>query len=514
MGDPREGMTGSSSTREPLHVARRLAIAALIALTPSLPEAHADSSAGASATPGPSPAPRTGPSPAKLRKALDRLAEDADELGGTVGVAFVDVETGRTLAARDELEPMNPASNAKIPTAVAALEVLGAEHRFTTGLYGKLDDGTVRRLVLRGTGDPGLEAADLFGLVTDLAAAGVRKVGGIAVDQSRFDDAYVPPAFDQQPNEWAPFRAPVAPVSLARNTVTLWFAPGAEDGKSARVTVDPPGFVDIDGVVKTTASDKPEKVGLTVEPKGSRLLAHVSGTIPEGSRPVPGIRRVDDPRLLAGFSLRAALRQQGLEVGDEVVLGGDDEKRLLASHRSATVGELLPRLGKDSDNFTAEMLFKAVGAGRKGSPRATDAAAAVEEVLRSRQAFDPGTKITNGSGLFDANRLTAHAVATLLASGARDPRIAPELVSHLAIGGVDGTLKSRFEPWRSRRAIRAKTGTLARSIALSGYVLGPDGAPRVAFSVLCEVETGKTAEARKAIDRAVSALADEVWAGP
>jgi D-alanyl-D-alanine carboxypeptidase/D-alanyl-D-alanine-endopeptidase (penicillin-binding protein 4) len=504
-------MRATTSTREPPPAARRLALALLVLAGLASPEVRADSGASAPTTAASAPARRP-PSSEKLREALERLADDASKLGGTVGVAVLDVETGRTLASRDELRAMNPASNAKLPTAVAALEVLGAEHRFTTGLYGKLDDGTVRRLVLRGNGDPGLQTADLFGLATDLVAAGVRKVGGISVDQSRFDDAYVPPAFDQQPDEWAPFRAPVAPVSLARNTVTLWFSPGAEEGKAARVTVEPPGFVDVEGVVKTTPTGKPEKVGLTVEPKGARLVARVSGTIPMGSRPVPGIRRVDDPRLLAGFALRAALRQQGIEVGDEIALGGDDEKRLLASHRSASVGELLPRLGKDSDNFTAEMLFKAIGAGRKGSPRATDAAAAVEEVLRSRGAFDPGTKITNGSGLFDANRLTAHALTTLLASGARDPRLGPELVSHLAIGGVDGTLRSRFEPWRSRRAIRAKTGTLARSIALSGYVLGPDGAPRVAFSVLCEVEPGKTGEARKAIDRAVSTIADEVWA--
>jgi D-alanyl-D-alanine carboxypeptidase/D-alanyl-D-alanine-endopeptidase (penicillin-binding protein 4) len=469
---------------------------------------------GLADSPAPTASSASGAAPldaGKVRAALDRCAEDLSKVGGKLGADVVAVSDAKEIASRDALTPMNPASNAKIPTAIAALTVLGPERRFVTGLYGKIESGRVARLVLRGTGDPGLETDHLAGLGRDLEVLGVKKVGSIAVDQSRFDDAYVPPAFDQQPNEWAPFRAPVAPVSLARNTVTLWFTPAAGVGEPATITVDPPGFVDLEGSVSTSAKDKPEKIGLAVEPKGGRLLAKLSGTIPLGSKPVPGIRRVDDPRLLAGYALRAVLRRQGIETGDEITLGGDDEKRLLASHRSATVGELLPRLGKDSDNFAAEMLFKAVGAEKTGSPKAGDAAQVVEALLRARGAFDPGMKITNGSGLFDANRLTAHGVATALTSGARDPAIAPELISQLAIGGVDGTLRGRFGKWKDRRAIRAKTGTLAKSVALSGFILDRDGRPAVAFSFLVEAEPGKAKDARAAIDRAVSSIADLVW---
>lgn len=501
---PEPGHAGHSGHRKLAlgGVAVALAALASVASVPSVGRADAPAATRAATPPI---------DPAKARAALDRCADDVAKFKGRLGASVVSVDDGHELASRDGLLPMNPASNAKIPTTVAALAILGSEHRFSTGLYGKVDAGRVAKLVLRGDGDPGLDTADVDGLVRDLEVLGVKKVDAILVDQSRFDDAYVPPAFDQQPDEWAPFRAPVAPVSLDRNTITIWFTPAAEAGKPASITVDPPGFVDLEGSVSTSAKDKPEKVGLTVEPKDHRLVAHLSGSIPLGARPVPGIRRVDDPRLLAGYTLRAELARAGIQTGDEVALGGEAEKHLLASHRSTTVGELLPRLGKDSDNFTAEMLFKAVGAKKKGSPKADAAASAVEEILRGRGAFDSGMKITNGSGLFDANRLTAHAIATVLASGARDPAIGPELITQLSIGGVDGTLRSRFEKWKDRRAIRAKTGTLARSIALSGYVLGSDGRPVLAFSFLVEAEPGNAQAARKAIDRAASSLADQVW---
>ena len=55
--------------------------------------------------------------------------------------------------------------------------------------------------------------------------------------------------------------------------------------------------------------------------------------------------------------------------------------------------------------------------------------------------------------------------------------------------------------------MRAKTGTLAASVALSGYVLGSDGRPLLAFSFITGSVKGKTGQARDAIDDAVLALA-------
>ena len=57
--------------------------------------------------------------------------------------------------------------------------------------------------------------------------------GDILVDQRFFDGETTPPAFDQRPNEWAYFRAPVSAVALNENTVTMTVRPGAE-GAAAR----------------------------------------------------------------------------------------------------------------------------------------------------------------------------------------------------------------------------------------------------------------------------------------
>ena len=110
-------------------------------------------------------------------------------------------------------------------------------------------------------------------MVQDLSEHGVRRVeGDILVDQHFFDESFVPPAFEQQPNEWASFRAPVSAARAEREH-------GDDDGASVgtpmrrrRVSFDPPGFVDVDGTVKTAADGHPESVRLELAPNGARMI--------------------------------------------------------------------------------------------------------------------------------------------------------------------------------------------------------------------------------------------------
>jgi D-alanyl-D-alanine carboxypeptidase/D-alanyl-D-alanine-endopeptidase (penicillin-binding protein 4) len=305
----------------------------------------------------------------------------------------------------------------------------------------------------------------------------------------------------------------VAAVSLNENTVSFSVRANKE-GIDAAVDVDPPGFVDLLGSVATSRPGDPEKVSVGLEPHGARLSGRLGGSVPEGGRMVRVVRRVDDPRLLAGYALRAVLRQVGVEVGREVRPGGAGQKGLLVAHRSQSVGELLWALGKESDNFYAEMVFKAIGARAAGRPASADAAAeAVRRAVEGAGVVDPGVVIKNGSGLFDANRATPAATTALLRAMERDPSAGPEYLAQLSIGGVDGTLRHRFREWETTRAIRAKTGTLDAVAALSGYVLAPPGRAPVAFSVFVNGISGKVSAARTSMDRIVDAVAREVWKG-
>jgi D-alanyl-D-alanine carboxypeptidase/D-alanyl-D-alanine-endopeptidase (penicillin-binding protein 4) len=456
----------------------------------------------------------TGPGPAvlpELEAAVHAISGDRVFKDAQIGIAILDIDSGRYLAMSNEHAPLNPASNAKLYTAATALATLHANHRFETTLSGNLHGGVVSGpLVLRGHGDPSLSTDDLWALVQELHAEGVKRVDGdILVDQRFFDEQTTPPAFEQQPNEWASFRAPVSALALNENTVTLSVRP-SQPGAPALVAFDPPGFVDVTGEVKTGEAGA-DTVGLELSGNGRRLAAKLSGAVGSGSRLVRYTRRVEDPTLLGGYALRAVLEESGITVSGEVKPGAH-AGTLLARHQSQPLSALLYSLGKTSDNFYAEMIFKSLGGEGHGRPaRSADGAELVTRWLDKVGANDPGVVIKNGSGLFDSNRVTAASVVLLLRAAWRDPSIQPEFVAQLAIGGVDGTLHRRFASERTRRAVRAKTGTLDDAIALSGYVLGAPGRGPIAFSILMNHIEGKVDPARRVADTLVEQIARRQW---
>jgi len=451
----------------------------------------------------------TAPAAKSLADAVHAMVGDKAWKDAQIGVAILDVDSGTMLASYNEHGALNPASNAKLYTASAALAILHGDHRFETTLSGTVKGSDVSGLTLRGHGDPSLTTDDLRAMVVELRAHGVRKVDGdILVDQKFFDDQTTPPAFDQKPGEWAAFRAPVSAVAVNENTITLSVRP-SEAGQAAHVYFDPPGFVDSEGSV--TTGEGADTVVLGLSPSGARLSAKLAGSVGADAKLVRYTRRVDDPTLLAGYVLKAQLDKEGISVSGDVKAGAG-KGTVLVKHTSEPLSALLYSLGKQSDNFYAEMVFKTLGGEAKGRPAKDDAAAdVVTKYLADIGANDAGVVIKNGSGLYDANKVTAQSVVNLLRSSWQSSVVQPEFVAQLAIGGVDGTLHKRLRSEAKHRSIRAKTGTLDDTIALSGYVLGPPGKGPIAFSILFNKVDGKASVARAAADKLALAIAKERW---
>jgi D-alanyl-D-alanine carboxypeptidase/D-alanyl-D-alanine-endopeptidase (penicillin-binding protein 4) len=466
------------------------------------------------AEPQPAPSAAADARVPELEAAVRAIVHDGVFKEAKVAIAIVDVDSGRYLASTNEHLPLNPASNAKIYTAAAALAMLRAEHRYETTLSGTLKkDAVAGSLVLKGHGDPSLSTADLAAMVSELRNYGVHRVDGdVLVDQIFFDEQTTPPAFEQQPNEWSYFRAPVSAVALNENCVILTIRPASGAGGTAQATFEPPGYVDVEGSIRTGEKGA-DNVTVTLAGKGQRMAAKIGGTVSEGSRVVRFTKRAEDPTLMAGFALKALLERAEIKVSGDVK-AGKDSGHVIVRHQSAPLSALLYPVGKNSDNFYAEMIFKTLGGEAKTRPaKSADAAQAVTEWLDKIGANDKGVVIKNGSGLFDSNRVTAHSAAMLLRYVWRDATIQPEFLSQLSVGGIDGTLHKRFRMDTTRRRVRAKTGTLDDVIALSGYVLGPPGKGPIAFSMFFNKVAGHADGARAAADKLVELIARRQWAG-
>lgn len=446
---------------------------------------------------------------AKLQSRVDAAA-----LGDGIGVAVIDLQSGSRVFEHHSSALLNPASNQKLITSAVALLELGPSFRMRTGLYGNVEGDRLRGpLVLRGFADPTLRQADLIELAMELVARGVRSVDEVVVDGSYFDDQVLPPAYEQQPDEIAPFRAAVAATSVDENAYTLRVSPGPAPDTPARVSLDGEGYFAMTNNIVTRAG-APNVIAVQ-SAKGDRMALSLSGSVPPGIGMLSYRRRVEAPLEYAGHVLIDALRALRVQVPRRVRIATMPKGLpLLATHVSPPLADIITALGKDSDNFVAEMLWKTIAAERVRQPgRSQDATAFVLDVLKRRGVNVDGMTLINGSGLFNGNRVSAAQISTLLASMYADPSVRCEYVAQLAIGGVDGTLANRLQGAQPS-SVRAKTGTLNDVIALSGYVLGPRPDQAFAFSVLANGVGGKQQAARALADQIAVDLSQHLWRSP
>ena len=488
-----------------------------VALTPNLlaESAKAQQTSNAGATPSPRVTDQAfAKKSAKFQASLRDLSHWVKTHGGKVSAKAIRIWDGALVGEHSSQLALNPASNMKVVTAAVALELLGPQYKFQTGIYAQRAHGKVRQLVVRGNGDPTLTEAGLWRLSNALVKIGLTEVETLLVDQSYFDAQFVPPAFEQQPKEWAPFRAPVSALAVDRNAVTLNVVPTTA-GRPARVWVQPSGAVDVQGLIRTTQSGG-EKVAWNLGPAPTpdsgatsivRLRSQLGGSIAQGRPRTRFRRRLQDPRIVPGWVLAQHLRAQGVTVGD-VELGGESVSRRVTYHSSPPLSEILKSLGKHSDNFTAEMVFKTLSdSANDDSASFAGASRATTKWLLANGVAANEFQIQNGSGLFDANRLSANALVSTLSHAYSSPKIRHEFLAHLAIGGVDGTLHYRFRNPKASGRVRGKTGTLNAAITLSGYVLSNEGSTSpVAFSLLVNGIRGRHREIRQRIDRCVREL--------
>jgi len=446
-----------------------------------------------------------------LAQQIDTALTDPLLAGAKIGVAVVDVDSGKLLYSRNETGLFNPASNVKLFTTAAALAMLGPEYRWKTVVYadGPISGGELKgRLYLKGHGDPTLVIEDLWRVISDLWAAGLRKVSGdLAVDDTFFDDVRLGPGFEQK-QEDAPFRAPNGALSLNYNAVGVRVLPGSGDGAPARVVIDPQtAYFVVTNEARTVAAGR---TALTVEskesPEHTEIL--VKGRIRMGDPGQVQLRRVSHPDLYAAWAFRELCARRGIKIAGTVVRAAVPQgARALGAHYSQPLGVAVRDVNKYSNNFMAEQILKTLGAETGGRPgtwkKGVDAVAGFLEKLGIARA---DYKMTNGSGLYDSNRFSPAQLVTLLRVAYKDFRFAADFAGSLSLAGADGTINHRMEGSLAERFVRAKTGTLAGVSCLAGYAGAPGHAP-LAFAIFMNglPEPG-TPRARAAQDQIAEAM--------
>ena len=180
----------------------------------------------------------------------------------------------------------------------------------------------------------------------------------------------------------------------------------------------------------------------------------------------------------------------------------DDAAVDLASVDSPPLESIVHWMDQFSDNFTAEMLVKELGAVQVGAGTTTAGIDYVRGLLGRAGIPLAGVRMVDGSGLSLLDRQTPAALVALLRLMWSDESLQPLLVASLPLAARTGTLHDRMRGTAAAGVVRAKTGTTDDSTALSGFV-----GDRYVFSVIVNGHPVSWTWSRIAEDRFATALA-------
>jgi D-alanyl-D-alanine carboxypeptidase/D-alanyl-D-alanine-endopeptidase (penicillin-binding protein 4) len=457
-----------------------------------------------------------------LEQRLDALVADSPAVGST-GIHVVDAATGKTLYGKNQERLFLPASNLKILTSALALERLRPDYRFTTRVVREASGD----IVLVGSGDPSLSGRtypyrkDQRGgsplqaieqLADAMVARGVRRIDGDIIGDDRlFPWEPYPPSWTEDDMR-RDYGAPVSALTLNDNTVSVAISTGSKAGEPATLALAPVlEYLTIENRVVTTARGGEFRVGVRRVPGSRQWL--LTGAIPVGHAGVTEILPVDDPALYAASALYDALSRRGIAIRGRAVARhrgagvpySAPEGEELASRISPPLLELLQVMDKVSENLHAELILREVGRVTRGEGTTESGIQELNTYLTETAGAQPGDwRLEDGSGLsrntLVTPRLLTHILARLAQSPDRDAWI-----SLLPAGGEDGTLSHRLCCMSDGRGVRAKTGSLSRAQALSGYA-DSQTYGRVAFSILANDYSAPPGEVRQWIDKIAEAL--------
>jgi len=424
------------------------------------------------------------------------------------GAHVVSLKSGKVIFHQNAGKLFRPASTLKLFTTAAAIKLLGTNFQLRTectvdSASGGVVDGS---LYVKGYGDPLLTTAHLDSLARMVVAAGIREIrGDIVGDVAYFDDIFWGRGWmwDDDPGPLWPY---ITPLAVNGNTISISIAPGLSEGLPVNVLLDPPtryvtvvnnGITTFDTIGRTLKISRLWKERLNTITVDGALHPYASSLTVRFNvwKPELYALEVFSERLIAnGIAVQGGVRTGKAEGGYHV------------GSLQHSLDSVILAVNKDSYNLGAEVLLKILAAEARKLPGSADTGIVIVKQFLSSLGIDTAAVVmVDGSGVSRYNLVSPGVLTRLLTSAYRDPDLFPPFWNSLPIGGVDGTLKTRFVNSVARGNVRAKTGGHSDAAALAGYVI-TTRKDTLAFSVMFNHYSSTSELYRKALDRIVEIL--------
>jgi D-alanyl-D-alanine carboxypeptidase/D-alanyl-D-alanine-endopeptidase (penicillin-binding protein 4) len=495
-----------------------------------------------------------------LGVSINALLADPKIAGAHWGISVTQLD-GTSIYALNDNQLFQPASDVKLFTTAAALSILNPQYLPKTTvravLYTKGAAIPKGDVVMESNGDAFLsdrivpydgktpsapptlqkldELAEQFS--EKLRRVGVTTINGDVVAAGLLPWNPYGDGWNADDLPWG-YGAPVTGIVVNDNQVQLTITPATERGPATLTLAPDLPYYTLKNEVGTT--DANTQTNIQVERDGRTL--RITGTIQAGSIPDKESIAIDDPELYAATALKALLAQHGITITGvarvqryyasddrstrEIILGINPPPHTASAgdicgsslcetplfvgveHIAPSLLDDVTATNKDSLNLHAELLLRKLDL--RDRPYAHESTFAQGARVVRQFAINAGVNpddfyFVDGSGLSTDDLATPRAFTQLLRYAATQPWGA-EYKASLPIGGVDGTLETRFTKPPLKGNVFAKTGTSSEDRALSGYVVCASG-KTVVFSILVGDHLPGSHDDRDVMDKIVAAIA-------
>jgi len=459
----------------------------------------------------------------KLNGGLIALRADADLLHANWGFCIMDPKTGKVITAHESEKSLVPASSMKLITTIAGINLIGPDYKYKTliqydGVISK-DSVLSGNLYVKGSGDPTLGSDRIDGNLkydsllatwaTIVKQKGINKINGkIIADASAFED-YATPGSWNWDDIGQYYGAGPYGLNINENTYTIYYS---STGSISRIDSIVPA---IDGL--TVFNDV--KVGGTgdaafIYGAPDNYYRYVNGTIPTNRKRYPVDGSMPDPPIFLALEFKKALVEKGVEVMQQATtvyamqrekIKINVERKLLYTHESAPLSEIIYHTNQKSNNLYAEAILKTLGKVQVSNGSREAGTRVVNNFYKNKGIDIVGMVAEDGSGLSRMNVFTTKQMCTILNMEMQQASF--ELFKNsLPIAGKTGTLKTMAVNTPAQGKVFAKSGSMSKVRSYSGYVQTKNG-ELLSFCVIINNYTCGSAEIKSKLEKLMILMA-------
>lgn len=451
--------------------------------------------------------------------AISNFLSNRDMQYATIGVCIKDF-SGKSIVSHNAQKSLTPASTLKIVTTATALELLGADFRYETGLYKNGD-----QLYIVGSGDPTLGTKhfdnDQNAFLSQWADVIAKKFTSKEIDEIIVIDDHF--GYDGVSARWIRqdlgnyYAAGAYGISVFDNTYELHFDT-TQKNTEPKIVKTIPEMKNISFTNTLTLNNSGKDNGYILgEPfSNNRLL---TGDIPAGRTSFSIKGDIPDPGLYLGERLAAELQNKKISVGSVTTSRASyltNRYRLsklrnfgerFYIHSSFALSDIIQNINFRSNNHYSEHLIRTLGRLKNGDIYSSALDEGVEKIndFWKQKGLDTDALFMyDGCGLAPSNAISPSLLCDILVYMQTKSKNADVFLKSLPQAGKEGTVRNLAKGTRLVGKLYAKSGSIANVRCYAGYYINGD--TKYAFSIMVNNFRSSNSELTKTIEQLMLSL--------